>query len=75
MAQDRRRQPLDVVGRDEFMAANRRDRLRGPVKCQRGPRAAAEQDVVMLAGAADQLDDVAASLSSTRTARTTCWHG
>ena len=36
MAQDRRRQPLDVVGCDEFVAANRRQRLRRPVKSQRG---------------------------------------
>ena len=62
MAEDGRRQPLDVVGGNELMAANRRDRLRGPVKRQRGPRAAAEQDVVMLAGVADQIDDVAAQL-------------
>ena len=44
------------------MPADRRQRLRRPVQRQRGPRAAAEQDVGMLAAAADQLDDVPAEL-------------
>ena len=44
------------------MPANRRQRLRRPVERQRGPRAAAEQDIGMLAAAPDQLDDVAAEL-------------
>jgi len=50
------------VGRDEVMAANRRECLRASIKRQRGPRGATEQHVVMLAGAVDQFDNVAAEL-------------
>ena len=44
------------------MAANRGDGLRSPVKRQRGPRASSQQDVVVLTGVANEIDDVADQL-------------
>ena len=58
MCQDRRRQPLDVVGQHVAAAADRRQRLRRAVQRQRAARAGAELDRGVHARGAHEAHDV-----------------
>jgi hypothetical protein len=53
---------LDVIGQYEVTALDGRERLAGTEKCDRGPRAAAQVNVVMRPRSLDDIEDVLANL-------------